>query len=859
MRLFAGLCFIATIQAASASEAGLSPEKALESFQLAEDLKIELVAAEPLVASPCAIAFDEKGRLFVAENRGYPRMESPPQGRVAMLVDEDGDGKMDRRTEFAEGLTYPNGVLPWKDGLIVTCAPDVLFLRDANGDGKADERRVLLTGFDTTQSTQLRVNAPQIGPDGWIYLAAGLSGGSITCPEHPERPALKMTSDVKFHPDTLVVELVNGRSQFGQSFDAEGRRFICMNRLPVQHVVLSSHWLTRNPNFAFSDTVQDCNERLVKTAIKGGGDGVRLFPISANITTADSHQGSFSAACGVLIWRGGALPSRYDGCAFSCDPTGNLIHVDRLEPHGASFQAVPLLQNQEMIASRDDWCRPVYLARGPDGALYVADMYRKIIEHPDYLPEAVRGRMDFESGRKQGRIWRVTGKEKRAATKLPEYKDEFAGIRPAAQDMSLAKKLAADPSVRVRFCLALVLGDSQSAESLEILANIAVRDAGDKWARAAVLSGIGGREAAFLNVLWPKLRLGSEAELELLISLGQCFPDVDELESATRKLNAPPSVELSALWVGFHERRGIKSGTNQVIAASFEFAIESLEDKNCPTPQRMVHIRLLAADTWGHAASALQQAWDQHSDETSRAALVRSFVHLDGVRAASFLLKPNAWATYSPVMRETILNALFAKNQLEGVLQAIETKSLPASALTQPRRQVFAKSSNVAIRSRAESLFSSQPTDRMAALKRANNALRLSAKPAHGHEVFKQLCVSCHRLEREGSNVGPDLFDIRNQPKENIVFHIVMPESEVAPAFTAYACETKTGRTIAGILISETSSSITLRQPAGIEETILRTEIKSLTALPGSLMPAGLEAAMTEQDLADLVAYLKGE
>src|SRR4029453_3933759 len=110
-----------------------------------------------------------------------------------------------------------------------------------------------------------------------------------------------------------------------------------MNRVPVQHVVLSSKVLARNPHLAFSETVQDCSERTVKTGLRGGGDGVRLFPISQNITTADSHAGSFSAACGIMIWRGGALPEKYRGCAFPCDPTGHVVAGDRLEAPDASF------------------------------------------------------------------------------------------------------------------------------------------------------------------------------------------------------------------------------------------------------------------------------------------------------------------------------------------------------------------------------------------------------------------------------------------------------------------------------------------------------------------------------------------
>jgi len=843
------------------AHAQLSPDAALRSFALADDLRVELVAAEPLVASPCALAFDDKGRLFVAENRGYPDIEKPPQGVVALLEDTDRDGRMDKRTVFADGLTYPNGVMPWKDGLIVTCAPDVFFLRDTNGDGIADEKRVLFTGFDIARSTQLRVNAPRIGPDGWIYLAAGLSGGSLTCPEHPGRPALKMTADVRFHPDTLEIENVDGKSQFGQSFDDFGRRFICMNRLPVQHVVLSSKWLGRNPNLAFSDTVQDCNERGVKTTMKGGGDGVRLFPISSNITTADSHFGSFSAACGITIWRGGALPERYDGSALSCDPTGNLIHADRLEPKGATFHAVPLLKDREVLASRDDWFRPVYLARGSDGALYVADMYRKVIEHPEYLPEEVRKHADFESGRAMGRIWRITAKAPRTAKPLALFKDEFEPLRAAAKDPAAMARLAANDDARVRFCTALVLGDRPEDYAIDALAQIAKRDAADKWARAAVLSGLGGREPQFLRAVWPKLAGRSEGELELLGGLGRCFRDAGALQEALGAVQ--PSAAVAAIWSGFIERNAAAARLvkdTPEFKGLLELAAQQVAAVDSPPAQRLIFARLLAHSTWEGAAVPLQTALRANPDDALRAALVRSLASLDGNRAADALLTAGLWSGYSPAVRETILGALLARPaQLDGLLAAVETNRLPASAFTMQRRQTFAKHKDAAVRERAEKLFSAGLADRAAALERAKKSLDLAAKPAHGREVFKQLCATCHRLNQEGANVGPDLFDMRRQPKENILFHIVMPEAEVAPAFAAYSCEAKDGRVFAGILASETPTSVTIRQPGGLEETVLRTDIKALTALPGSLMPPGLDAAMQPQDLADLVAFLKGE
>ena len=159
-------------------------------------------AAEPLVASPCAIAWDERGRMYVAENRGYP-IGGPGGtrvGSVALLEDTNADGLPDKRTDFATGLAFPNGVLPWRGGLIVTDAPDVLYLKDTDNDGKADVREVLLTGFSTSGSTQLRVNDPTLGPDGWVYLAGGLVGGNVHSPKHPDKVVDTARHDVQVPP-----------------------------------------------------------------------------------------------------------------------------------------------------------------------------------------------------------------------------------------------------------------------------------------------------------------------------------------------------------------------------------------------------------------------------------------------------------------------------------------------------------------------------------------------------------------------------------------------------------------------------------------------------------------------------------
>ena len=168
-------------------------------------------------------------------------------------------------------------------------------------------------------------------------------------------------------------------------------------------MVIASKTLRRNPHLAFSETVQNCPAEMAPEPLKGHGAAARLFPISRNITTADSHAGTFTAACGVTVFRGTGLPASYRGGVFSCDPTGNLVHFDRLEPRGATFVGPAGARRRSSFwRAPTTGSDPVFLAHGPDGALYVCDMYRKTIEHPDYLPVEIRKRTDFDERQDDG-------------------------------------------------------------------------------------------------------------------------------------------------------------------------------------------------------------------------------------------------------------------------------------------------------------------------------------------------------------------------------------------------------------------------------------------------------------------------
>ncbi|HVW02619.1 MAG TPA: PVC-type heme-binding CxxCH protein, partial [Planctomycetaceae bacterium] len=363
--------------------------------------------------------------------------------------------------------------------------------------------------------------------DGWVYLTSGLTGGKVTSPLRPEQPEITVgRTDLRFHPDTGELQACDGGAQFGLTFDEFGHRFICYNRVHVQHVVLASHWLRRNPHLPFSDTIENCPAEMAPEPLKGHGSSARLFPISQNVTTADSHAGTFTAACGVLVYRGTALPEQYRGGVFACDPTGNLVHFDRLEANGATFRAHRIVPDREVVASRDDWFRPVYLANGPDGALYVCDMYRKTIEHPDYLPAEIRKHTDFVSGKNRGHIYRLVAAD--------------------ANPQELAKRRAQrlDGATTAQLCQALSAVDGWQRDTAQRL----LIERNDPAAIPVLSKLVGAQLPASVHALYLLSILGKLDAGELMVALQHPSPRVREvaveLASSQKELLAAVSTRL---------------------------------------------------------------------------------------------------------------------------------------------------------------------------------------------------------------------------------------------------------------------------------------------------------------------------
>ena len=380
-----------------------SPEESRKCMTVPPGFKVELVAAEPLVMDPVAFAWGADGKFWVVEMADYPLGidgKGKHGGRVKFLQDTNGDGKYDKATLFLDGIGYPSGVMPYKKGVLVSCAPDIFYAEDTDGDGKADIRKVLYTGF-REGNQQHRVNGFAWGLDNWIYLANGDSGGVIKSMKTGKRVNIS-GRDIRIRPWTGDIETVTGQTQFGRNRDDWGNWFGGNNSNPMWHFVLEERYLKRNPYLA------PPNLRVPVSVSPGSAP---VYPISRTLERFNNPQSvnRFTSACSPIVYRDVVLGKEFIGNAFISEPVHNLVHREVMSPRGVTFLSKRAKEEakSEFLASSDNWFRPALLRTGSDGALYVADMYRHVIEHPQWIPKDWQKKLDLRAGHDMGRIYRV--------------------------------------------------------------------------------------------------------------------------------------------------------------------------------------------------------------------------------------------------------------------------------------------------------------------------------------------------------------------------------------------------------------------------------------------------------------------
>ncbi len=464
-----------------------SPREASATFRVLDGFRMDLIASEPLVSSPVAMTYDENGRAYVCEMRDYPYtdkarhrpgQENPgdqPIGRIRLLRDETGDGVFDTATVFAETLSWPTGVACWKGGVFIAATPDLWYCKDTDGDGVADVREKVLTGFRKL-NVQAVMNNLAWGLDNRIHGAGGSNGGRILSGDQPDaNPVTMGRADFCLDPVARTFELTSGGARFGGSFDDWGNRFLCNIRNPAQHVILPLRYLERNASFAAPASLHDMAE---------SGDQLPVHPISPpepwRVLRAQRWSGErdinmprselvgagvVTSASGITRYRGSAYPEEYREMVFVAECAGNLFYRLRLTPDGVTFKATRVDDDTEMVASTDNWFRPVNFCNAPDGTLHVLDMYRENIEHPWSIPEDIHAAVDLEAGREMGRIWRLTP---------PGFK---AGIPPRLGEADGAALVATleHPDAWWRETAQRLLFERQDHSVIPALRNLAIR------------------------------------------------------------------------------------------------------------------------------------------------------------------------------------------------------------------------------------------------------------------------------------------------------------------------------------------------------------------------------------------------
>lgn len=410
----------------------LSPEESMKHIQVPAEFTLDLFAHEPNVMHPIAMAWDERGRLYALITKDYPNERKPEGGSDLIVIceDTDKDGKADKFTNFAEGLSIPTGMAFGNGGLYVSQAPHMLFLQDTNGDDKADVKKVLFTGFGTFD-THAGPSNLHYGFDNWIWGSIGYSGFKGLVGD--SKDSLQFGQGFfRFKPDGSKLEYMTSTSNntWGLGFTETGDIF--------GSTANNSHgWYMAIPNQYFHG-----GTHLRENGSRSTDTHKDMKPITEKVRQVDVF-GGFTAAAGHNFYTARAFPKQYwNKVAFVSEPTGHIVHQNVMQKQGTDFEdAETGAGSFNLMAGADEWFAPVFAETGPDGAVWVVDWYSYIIQHNPVPQGAKNGSGNaYETPLRDfthGRIYRVGYSKAPAYTPLVLSKDRPAELVAALKNNNM--------------------------------------------------------------------------------------------------------------------------------------------------------------------------------------------------------------------------------------------------------------------------------------------------------------------------------------------------------------------------------------------------------------------------------------
>lgn len=835
----------------------LSPTESAKAFALPTGMKIELIASEPLIHEPSGVCWDERGRMFVCELHGYnvegqhdidelnksgeldlevrriqaseaakKKAEAETYGTVKLLLDTDGDGVMDKAEVWADRLPPCYGLAPGNGGIIVACAPDIVFLKDTDGDNKPDVQEKLFTGFGTG-ALERGINAPTWGPDNWLYFGRGWNGGSITGP-HLAKPVTLPATDFRIRADGSAIEPVSGSTKtIGMAFTEGGDRFVATTTHPGLFVTpIPWRYLARNPDAAAPvlDSPASDDTKVYPIApthpwrLKRE-QHAEYFAFYRKISLSDAAaSGYFTSACSPLVYHDSVLPGLH-GHYLVCEPAQNLVHRSEIIRDGTRLrlQRVKSEDHREFLASRDAWFHPMSLATTPDGCVAIVDFYREIIEDYSAIPRHLQQQYGVINGRDRGRIWKL----------VPETKLNSASINLAAlDDATLVKELSSELSWRRRTAQRLLVERRARVPSQELAKMVCDQPQGP-GAAIAMLYTLEGLGLLSLDLM---ITLDNVRSPDVPVHVMRCAEPLFNMNPSKLREN-PNMVELS---LARYEFREPQAALQAVLSMG-----QSMSWSASPT-----HFASYAR-RWGNLP------WID-------AAVATSTFRGEADVLKELVLKPGKAA---PVMTNLagIIAARGDAKEITESIAALEAASFQGKALevlklgledTKPLASKLDVPAPTAPTAEQIAGWEKRVPEVLAALKQKPD---LDA----GKVLFQSICASCHRSHGMGFVVGPDLDAEFQRAPEVILRDVLFPSEAARPGYETMMVKTQRGETLLGVTASDSPTSLTLHLPGGIERTVLRKRAEIRTIRNVSLMPAGLGDALKPDQIANIITFLR--